>query len=196
MNQEAPFLEIPLVTLVSNNAYLIVEHAKDFSCVRLMNEEGHEDEFRFGIIKSPGEQADHKLFPIESFGTVVLFAMDGTERRVKIVDRENLIDNSVLAHEEAPFIYLDQDLKEINFLALVSHPEKWTLNIVNGVYELQNTGNANGSETPRLFRKRVRLEHGHPEEITFSVRTTNTGKDKKVIVNTKDGSVGGGDTKD
>ena len=70
-------------------------------------------------------------------------------------------------------------------------PEKWTLTKAEHHFTLLHTLESNGVETKQLFREVNRVNSSH-EFVICTVRSA-SGKDKKVIVNTNDGSVGDGE---
>jgi len=189
------FYNFPFVSTIDAAPYLLVQTPKDYRCVLV---ESTAETETYEMISEPGRVSGYQTFPLAGFGEVSLIGVDGVERTAIVKNRlTNGASNAqVLVHEMAPFIHMLPDNKAY-FIAVVPSPENWRLTSFETTdnqleYVLERKVGTGEGGAANLFLQEELLEHGIQEEFEFTVVGNGADDKKKVIVNTSDGSVGGG----
>lgn len=191
------FREKPLVYAGKNSSALLVVNPENHTSER--DSTGDEALQKFHV--KPSDRATesdvHTIIP----GTVRLKTSAGKNLDVKVnAPNSTKSPSEIEAYDGAPFVYLLPEAanatknvaREVLFLCKVDSPAEWHL-VANSdatTYTLEPITGRPTTGILGFFSKQVNLGTDPAAKITFAVNDGET--NKKVIVNTTDGSVGNG----
>ena len=199
---ESPILEAPYVSIVGGSPFLFVRIPDEY---QLQEKSQIIGEITYELIPEKSPQFRDKFLELPQFGTINILSRNGSlKKTVQLSPREPFSGESGVNYEEHPFVHVDMSSPNeliVYFVSMVPNPSKWEMNKPDSSrfeLNLKDGMIIDDSDELGLFTFSTPISQSSSnadDNVVFAVareQTIDPEKKKKVIVNTSNGSVGGG----